>query len=315
MGGRVYQALSSLESWLPEGNRPLQTYSLPARNALRLLLFYFSEITSGFDRGAECAEAPADEAEMLLVTRARAPERKFLLSQIRQGVETMFSQWWHQFIDRVFSRARGTGCGIHSCSRCCVTTWFMPASCQHDFNSILGLSKTEKGLLDWWKSPAKYPFPMLRSISIKGRPGLRGIKDLSINFNYHLTAVSGKNGCGKTTALALAALGFHSPAGHKPTNARRLPLRGETSTYYTFSDFFFNGPNDPDTTGVEIGWTYDDRKELRIRKRSVAKAASRLPSSPLGAVREAVEAVLNTRQVRAGQATVKPRAFESLTSV
>lgn len=109
---------------------------------------------------------------------------------------------------------------------------------------------------------------MLRSIAIKGQPGLRGIQDLSINFNYPLTVISGKNGCGKTTALALAALGFHSPASHKPTNARRLPLRGETSTYYTFSDFFFNGPNDPDITGVEIGWTYSDRKELRIQKRS-----------------------------------------------
>jgi transposase len=56
-------------------------------------------------RGPECAEAAADEAELLLITRADALERKFLLSQIRQGVETMFSQWWHQFIDRVFSRS------------------------------------------------------------------------------------------------------------------------------------------------------------------------------------------------------------------
>jgi transposase len=55
-------------------------------------------------RGPDCAENLA-EAEMLLITRADAPERKFLLSQVRQGVETMFSQWWHQFIDRVFSRS------------------------------------------------------------------------------------------------------------------------------------------------------------------------------------------------------------------
>ncbi len=56
-------------------------------------------------RGPECAAALAADAELLLITRADAPERKFLLSQVRQGVETMFSQWWHQFIDQVFSRS------------------------------------------------------------------------------------------------------------------------------------------------------------------------------------------------------------------
>ncbi len=56
-------------------------------------------------RGPNCAAVLAEEAEMLLMTRADAPERKFLLSQVRQGVETMFSQWWHHFIDRVFSRS------------------------------------------------------------------------------------------------------------------------------------------------------------------------------------------------------------------
>lgn len=55
-------------------------------------------------RGPECA-GNLEEAEMLLITRSDAPEQKFLLSQVRQGVETMFSQWWHQFIDRVFSRS------------------------------------------------------------------------------------------------------------------------------------------------------------------------------------------------------------------
>jgi transposase len=55
-------------------------------------------------RGPACAES-LEEAEILLLTRDDAPERKFLLSQVRQGVETMFSQWWHRFIDRVFSRS------------------------------------------------------------------------------------------------------------------------------------------------------------------------------------------------------------------
>ena len=56
-------------------------------------------------RGPECATTLADEAEMLLITRDRAPEQKFLLSQLRQGIETTFSQLWRQFVDRVFSRS------------------------------------------------------------------------------------------------------------------------------------------------------------------------------------------------------------------
>ena len=56
-------------------------------------------------RGPGCAAALAEEAESLLLTRADAPGHKFLLSRVRQGVETMFSRWWRQFIDRVFSRS------------------------------------------------------------------------------------------------------------------------------------------------------------------------------------------------------------------
>lgn len=46
-----------------------------------------------------------EEAELLLITRQDVPERKFLLSQVLQAIETSFSQLWHQFIDRVFSRS------------------------------------------------------------------------------------------------------------------------------------------------------------------------------------------------------------------
>ena len=42
---------------------------------------------------------------MLLLTRADAPQHKFLLSQVRQAVETTFSQLWYKFIDRIFSRS------------------------------------------------------------------------------------------------------------------------------------------------------------------------------------------------------------------
>jgi DDE family transposase len=56
-------------------------------------------------RGPECAAALAEEAEMLLITRDQAPTHRFVLSQVRQQVETTFSQLWRKFVDRVFSRS------------------------------------------------------------------------------------------------------------------------------------------------------------------------------------------------------------------
>jgi hypothetical protein len=56
-------------------------------------------------QGKPAATLLEQEAEVLLLTRRDAPERKFLLSQVRQAIETSFSQLWHQFIDRVFSRS------------------------------------------------------------------------------------------------------------------------------------------------------------------------------------------------------------------
>ncbi len=56
-------------------------------------------------RGAPAADLLAQEAEVLLITHRDAPAHKFLLSQVRQAIETSFSQLWHQFIERVFSRS------------------------------------------------------------------------------------------------------------------------------------------------------------------------------------------------------------------
>src|SRR3954454_10815037 len=60
-------------------------------------------------RGKERAAEWAEEVGMLVLTRADAPEKKYLLAQVRQGVETSFSQLWHRFLDRVFSRS---WCGL-----------------------------------------------------------------------------------------------------------------------------------------------------------------------------------------------------------
>jgi Transposase DDE domain len=56
-------------------------------------------------RGKQRAEEWAEEADMLVLTRAEAPEQKHLLAQVRQAIETSFSQLWYKFIDRVFSRS------------------------------------------------------------------------------------------------------------------------------------------------------------------------------------------------------------------
>ena len=46
-----------------------------------------------------------DESEMLMITRADAPEKKKLLNSVRQPIETTLSQLWRKFVDRVFSRS------------------------------------------------------------------------------------------------------------------------------------------------------------------------------------------------------------------
>jgi hypothetical protein len=56
-------------------------------------------------RGKQQTEEWAEEAGMFVVTRADGPEQKFLLAQVRQAIETSFSQLWYKFLDRVFSRS------------------------------------------------------------------------------------------------------------------------------------------------------------------------------------------------------------------
>ena len=56
-------------------------------------------------RGQPAAQLMTEESELLLITRKDAPSHKKLLSQVQQAIESSFSQLWHQFIDRVFSRS------------------------------------------------------------------------------------------------------------------------------------------------------------------------------------------------------------------
>ena len=56
-------------------------------------------------RGPQLAELMAEENEMLLIRRCDVPEKRELHSSVRQAIETLFSQLWHEFIDRVMSRS------------------------------------------------------------------------------------------------------------------------------------------------------------------------------------------------------------------
>jgi Transposase DDE domain len=91
--------------------RFLNIVMLPASCDDRDPLLALSEATDGGvllgDLGyrGKPAALTAAEAELLLMTRKDAPSHKKLLSQVRQAIETSFSQLWHQFIDRVFSRS------------------------------------------------------------------------------------------------------------------------------------------------------------------------------------------------------------------
>ena len=56
-------------------------------------------------RAAPTAELVAEETGLVLVTPRAAGTRRALVSSGRERIETLFSQLWRKFIDRVFSRS------------------------------------------------------------------------------------------------------------------------------------------------------------------------------------------------------------------
>lgn len=56
-------------------------------------------------QGRQRAEECAVEADMFVFTRADAPAQQRLLTQVREVIETTFSQLWYKFVDQVFSRS------------------------------------------------------------------------------------------------------------------------------------------------------------------------------------------------------------------
>lgn len=56
-------------------------------------------------RGAEVAAGLAEQCDLLLITTADAREHRALISSLRERIETVFSELWSLFVDRVYSRS------------------------------------------------------------------------------------------------------------------------------------------------------------------------------------------------------------------
>lgn len=164
------------------------------------------------------------------------------------------------------------------------------------------LSDDEGRLLRFWDVPPNnLPRPLLRAMEIDGGNGLRALNSVRIPFNYPITAICGKNGTGKSTALALAALAFHTPSEwYVPwTNARhRSSKSNDDRSYHIFQDFFVYGRNEQPPNGVQITWRYfANGAETSVQFRKTANrwgAYARRPErelaySPLSRVTPAYE--------------------------
>ena len=132
------------------------------------------------------------------------------------------------------------------------------------------LSGREEGLLQFWAEPSKtFDQPLLKAIAIEGPPSLRGIERLSMPFSYPITAISGRNGVGKSTILALATFSSDRPAEWEvapwPTHPKRKQPR---TTSYAWTDFFFRRPGDPTYDGLTIRFAFTYRgDDIEIERR------------------------------------------------
>ena len=102
-------------------------------------------------------------------------------------------------------------------------------------------SQLDTRLLNWFENDNTCA--TLHRIQLKGR--LRGLNNIHVDFSYPITAFAGKNGCGKTTMLALAACAYHSK---KKGSSKR--------SYYTFSDFFIQTAEEIKPEGIEVWYKF-----------------------------------------------------------
>jgi len=120
----------------------------------------------------------------------------------------------------------------------------------------LGIRET---LAEKWKTP--YFQQKLKSIEFN-EVGLRGVKNTSINFDYPITAIAGRNGIGKTTILQLIACLYHNDdPTHKPY---RFSNAKHAKPYYTFGDFFIHFAGEEKSEGASIAYSYEQKGKKKL---------------------------------------------------
>lgn len=103
-------------------------------------------------------------------------------------------------------------------------------------------SNLDRNLRKWFSND--FSKSLLRSIVLR-QGNMRGLSAFSIDFEYPITAIAGKNGSGKSTILALSSCAYHN----KRTGFK---LRNRKISYYTFADFFVQHTEDIPPQGIEI---------------------------------------------------------------
>jgi len=114
-------------------------------------------------------------------------------------------------------------------------------------------TKNDTKLRDWFSND--HTKALLRGIRLVTGE-LRGLTPLNLPINFPILAVAGKNGAGKSTILALASCAYHNKKDGYRLSKRKM-------SYYTFSDFFIQHPEELSPQGIEVRYdiAYDKWKK------------------------------------------------------